>query len=802
MDNAQSLKAHDEKEIIKAFEEQYKLVPENRGYIISATFVREWKKYVDFSEKKTTGPRPATIDNRKLLNENNELRKNAIINLEFEVITQQVWETFHSWYGGGPEITVEIAHDPIRNKNVPVLKYSTYKLCYGSQLKTIVISKYSRVSDLYTKSLELFGFSPNDYHLRNYEGRIPGEILDQTKIICEYMLKDNQELLIEENAPDPTKTEFYSTKACSVADIQEEVMPDTKDIHSLQPLNKRAISLVSIDMIDRPQPGTAGFLNLGNTCYMNSTLQCLFHTPPLLHLFEGNEWTNYPNNGALLSDFVELCKIAWNGNQSVINPHAFKDVIDRIAPEFRGRDPHDAHEFLGTVLRTIHDDMNIAKGRPQSIKMTRDPMQAWNAMKLTDDSPIIDIFFGMCRHTLTCPKCNNKQSSFEPFMTLNLHLPPRKVITIQIIFVPANPVEPMRTMKLKVFEDASLEEYEESISLEVKRKIYISFADIQESSHRAIFIPTYKAPAQGHEIYAFEISSHYTLHVVVWLCVKIKKPYQKNMMKMGMPYIISISNENATTMELLRQCDNFFSYLWEGQQEKLPPDLQDLKDKLMSFGKPCNTRFKIKLEKKLFSKSTTFKPFDGVPWVSKRNVYAILNPQFLIDGQFNWSMIRRQLRQTATMPSNRTCSPINRCFDTFSMEETLDEKNLWYCSECHSNVAAKSQTLIWKLPKVLIIQLKRFYQEGMRLLKNNTFVKYPIILDMNPHFGGPGTGGKYRLYGVMEHQGSLTGGHYEASCFVEGINQWYHYSDASAKEITDQQVISSNAYLLFYQRIE
>ena len=136
------------------------------------------------------------------------------------------------------------------------------------------------------------------------------------------------------------------------------------------------------------------------------------------------------------------------------------------------------------------------------------------------------------------------------------------------------------------------------------------------------------------------------------------------------------------------------------------------------------------------------------------------------------------------------------------MEETLDEKNLWYCSECHSNVAAKSQTLIWKLPKVLIIQLKRFYQEGMRLLKNNTFVKYPIILDMNPHFGGPGTGGKYRLYGVMEHQGSLTGGHYEASCFVEGINQWYHYSDASAKEITDQQVISSNAYLLFYQRIE
>lgn len=404
MDNAQSLKAHDEKEIIKAFEEQYKLVPENRGYIISATFVREWKKYVDFSEKKTTGPQPATIDNRKLLNENNELRKNAIINLEFEVITQQVWETFHSWYGGGPEITVEIAHDPIRNKNVPVLKYSTYKLCYGSQLKTIVISKYSRVSDLYTKSLELFGFSPNDYHLRNYEGRIPGEILDQTKIICEYMLKDNQELLIEENAPDPTKTEFYSTKACSVADIQEEVMPDTKDIHSLQPLNKRAISLVSIDMIDRPQPGTAGFLNLGNTCYMNSTLQCLFHTPPLLHLFEGNEWTNYPNNGALLSDFVELCKIAWNGNQSVINPHAFKDVIDRIAPEFRGRDPHDAHEFLGTVLRTIHDDMNIAKGRPQSIKMTRDPMQAWNAMKLTDDSPIIDIFFGMCRHTLTCPK--------------------------------------------------------------------------------------------------------------------------------------------------------------------------------------------------------------------------------------------------------------------------------------------------------------------------------------------------------------------------------------------------------------
>ena len=110
---------------------------------------------------------------------------------------------------------------------------------------------------------------------------------------------------------------------------------------------------------------------------------------------------------------------------------------------------------------------------------------------------------------------------------------------------------------------------------------------------------------------------------------------------------------------------------------------------------------------------------------------------------------------------------------------------------------------MWCVPRVLIIQFKRFFMDGLRLIKNDTFVRFPTILDLKDYLVGPGDGGdRYRLVGITEHQGSLTGGHYEAKCLVEGVNKWFSFSDTSVKEISDQNIVSPNAYLLFYQHIE
>jgi ubiquitin carboxyl-terminal hydrolase 4/11 len=50
------------------------------------------------------------------------------------------------------------------------------------------------------------------------------------------------------------------------------------------------------------------------------------------------------------------------------------------------------------------------------------------------------------------------------------------------------------------------------------------------------------------------------------------------------------------------------------------------------------------------------------------------------------------------------------CLYEFKQLETLDEDNMWYCNKCKEHVQATKTLEIFKVPKVLIITLKRFKQ--------------------------------------------------------------------------------------------
>lgn len=55
----------------------------------------------------------------------------------------------------------------------------------------------------------------------------------------------------------------------------------------------------------------------------------------------------------------------------------------------------------------------------------------------------------------------------------------------------------------------------------------------------------------------------------------------------------------------------------------------------------------------------------------------------------------------------------------------------------------------------------------------------------------------YDLIGVVDHTGSLEGGHYTAVCKSMN-NKWNKYDDQDVNEISQSEVVSSKAYLLFY----
>ena len=58
----------------------------------------------------------------------------------------------------------------------------------------------------------------------------------------------------------------------------------------------------------------------------------------------------------------------------------------------------------------------------------------------------------------------------------------------------------------------------------------------------------------------------------------------------------------------------------------------------------------------------------------------------------------------------------------------------------------------------------------------------------------------YDLYGVVHHQGALSGGHYVASLKSDTDGQWRLFNDAQIFEIHSRDVVDSSAYILFYIR--
>ncbi|KNA06097.1 hypothetical protein SOVF_184260 [Spinacia oleracea] len=130
---------------------------------------------------------------------------------------------------------------------------------------------------------------------------------------------------------------------------------------------------------------------------------------------------------------------------------------------------------------------------------------------------------------------------------------------------------------------------------------------------------------------------------------------------------------------------------------------------------------------------------------------------------------------------------------------------------------ATKRILISKIPPILTIHLKRFSQDARgRLSKLNGHVGFKEYIDLGPYMDCRSTERDnciYHLIGVVEHSGSMRGGHYVAYVrggdrrkgrseeeTIRGRSVWYHTSDAYVRETTLEEVLGCEAYILFYEK--
>lgn len=165
------------------------------------------------------------------------------------------------------------------------------------------------------------------------------------------------------------------------------------------------------------------YLTRGNTCYMNSALQCLAHLPELTEYFlsgafqqELNPDNPLSTGGELARSYGSLLQSLFANSNWSFAPRDFKMKIARHSPTFSGYMQHDTQELLAFLLDGLHEDLNRILKKPYvenpewegggALELCRLARDFWTGYKKRNDSVIVDLFQGQYKSTLICPECS------------------------------------------------------------------------------------------------------------------------------------------------------------------------------------------------------------------------------------------------------------------------------------------------------------------------------------------------------------------------------------------------------------
>jgi len=228
--------------------------------------------------------------------------------------------------------------------------------------------------------------------------------------------------------------------------------------------------------------GLSGLKNQGNTCYMNSIIQCLssidlFRSWLIKDKFVDKMYENIEQKiidknkiddiikTTVVYRLAEILKKMWSQNITII-PVSFKKVIGREYELFKGFSQNDSQELLNVILDRIHEEtktevnvifpnipnsINILYGIqlncekiiqdnniPQEEKekyiyylneykkthindvIILEAYKYWKNYIQKSHSIIIDLFTGLFLSQITCCECQIVSGAFEPFNILSI----------------------------------------------------------------------------------------------------------------------------------------------------------------------------------------------------------------------------------------------------------------------------------------------------------------------------------------------------------------------------------------------
>ncbi|XP_073062094.1 ubiquitin carboxyl-terminal hydrolase 5-like isoform X3 [Primulina eburnea] len=794
----------------------------------------------------------------------------------FYLITQR--------YGGGPVLARKVISTGLSQTELSVevypLRLQLHLMPKGVS-SVIRISKKETIGKLHQRAYEIFDLNSKQVYIWDYFSlRKHALMSDMEKTLDDANIQMDQDILVEvvnSNIDDGMNSirENGSVDNGNVAVVPShssvpisEAVSSSKytstngnaELSHAQNLNTEKAYGPSGVSTRGSSCGLTGLLNLGNTCFMNSAIQCLVHTPEFARYFredyhqEINRQNPLGMVGELALAFGDLLRKLWAPGRAPVAPRPFKAKLARFAPQFSGCSQHDSQELLAFLLDGLHEDLNRVKHKPYIKSKDADGRpdeevadEYWANHIARNDSIIVDVCQGQFKSTLVCPLCSKVSVTFDPFMYLSLPLQPATT----------------RNMTVTVFTcDGSALPAAWSVTVPKQGRCRDLIQALSNACSLQINEKLLLAEIRGHLIYRFledpliSLSSikdddHLTAYKISKVLKNTKflqlihrreeqgsgnaqsalgwKPY-------GTPLVSPISCDDTITrsdiqllvhtmLSPMLRTTNLgavtsrnvsMTTFDESHSARISEACADVNtaDLRKGNGNSLKPVTLLKLPLQFVDENNACIDLtvgdDKVVKLSSSSMSILVFfdwSQKLL-GSYDTSQIENlpEVCKYGHLGKKARNEPLSlyACLESFLREEPLVPEDMWYCPQCKERRQARKKLDLWRLPEVLVIHLKRFSYSRSVKHKLDTFVNFPIHdFDLTNYVASKSNTQRqiYELYSLTNHYGSMGSGHYTAHIKLLDENKWYNFDDSHISPINEEDVKSAAAYVLFYRKV-
>ncbi|KAF7266574.1 ubiquitin specific protease 16/45 isoform X2 [Rhynchophorus ferrugineus] len=574
-----------------------------------------------------------------------------------------------------------------------------------------------------------------------------------------------------------------------------------------------------------------------------------------------------------------------NGRNEVYNPRNLLQKLGSRMPQFGSGEQHDSHELLRHLLEAVREEDQkrfkavileklgySRKTDPSTVDNEKKQIVKFYGQQVSDMLLATEqVFRGVLVSTLQCQVCQYVSHRDEYFLDLSLPISEKQVAPI--LRRKADELEDNKPSKHQIKKEKRAER-KKNISME-KSDSEESDADIEDntedSCNNVILLPPPedflpKAPESGYNSDKIENSSPDSNNH------RMNSPNRMNPSDSGVPSPTVPSQKNipcispnspenspASSETNVDMGSPLLGNNTEDDEYGIGnSSFQRPMSRLAFVGDNKNVDIKADLEKLSLLNDGDSAKINSCDNNCGQNIAGACVPEpaeMMDQDDDDYEDIKEY---SGTLASRYQCEEgecsVESCLNQFTECELMMGTNKVGCDMCtkRSNEVPKKtvyrdaskQLLIYNPPAVLILHLKRFQVYRFRSTKVNKFVKFSTSLDLGPFcskraqslpsFVPDQKKVLYSLYGVVEHSGSIHGGHYVSYIKVrpqldensprwnfipknqkekikelEGAQgnveppsgKWYYISDSYVSDVSESKVLSAQAYLLFYERL-